>query len=353
MSNEPVRRKMKSNRNRLAPRIGFCFLILLGLIGCRHAMTEPAPTPTQENGNLSADAIATLNSLEKVDGYPLYVMHYVGSYEAMLARRRTGQAGFACSLFAAFGNPDHLLFGRNFDWDYSPTLLLFTVPPDGYASVSVVDLTFLGFTSKNSSSLEEATLTEQQELLGAPAMPFDGMNEYGLVIGMAAVPESIASTDPDKPAIGSIGIMREILDHARNTDEALAIFEQYNIDFTGGPPIHYLLADASGEAVLVEFVQGKMITLPNENPWHLATNHLRATASGDGGCARYRAIDLRLTATGGSLTPESAMDLLSQVSQSGSTQWSAVYDISTGSIQIAMGADYGTVHTFQINLVAP
>ena len=43
--------------------------------------------------------------------------------------------------------PDDRLFGRNFDWRYSPALLLFTDRPaaGGYASVSMVDIAYLGF----------------------------------------------------------------------------------------------------------------------------------------------------------------------------------------------------------------
>ena len=52
-----------------------------------------------------------------------------------------------CSLFAALGDPENRLFGRNFDWRYSPALLLFTDRPagGGYASVSMVDIAYLGF----------------------------------------------------------------------------------------------------------------------------------------------------------------------------------------------------------------
>ena len=59
---------------------------------------------------------------------------------------------------------------------------------------------------------------------------------------------------------------------------------EYNIDWGGGPALHYLVADASGRAVLIEFHEGKLMVLPNEGPYHLATNHLRTTSTGDGGC---------------------------------------------------------------------
>ena len=80
-------------------------------------------------------------------------------------------------------------------------------------------------------------------------------------------------------------------------DEAVAILESYNIAWGGGPALHYLIADASGRAVLVEFYEGEMTVIPNESPYHLATNHLRTTASGDGGCWRYATLDEQLTET--------------------------------------------------------
>ena len=54
-------------------------------------------------------------------------------------------ANWTCSLFAALGDDQEFKFGRNFDWEYSPGLLLFTNPLDGYASVSMVDIAYLGF----------------------------------------------------------------------------------------------------------------------------------------------------------------------------------------------------------------
>ncbi len=97
---------------------------------------------------LTADETATLRSLEQVAGYPLYVMHFLGDYgpatSGETGRTRTVPA-WGCSLFAALGDPDNRLYGRNFDWQYSPALLLHTKPSDGYASVSMVDIAYFGF----------------------------------------------------------------------------------------------------------------------------------------------------------------------------------------------------------------
>ena len=335
-------------------KTGFGMLILLALLGCKPLLTAPAQIPTEYTYGFSQDVFITLNSLEKVDDYPLYVMHYVGEYDRSATANLPDNISFACSLFAALGDQENLLYGRNLDWAYSPALLLYTDPPDGYASVTMVNLTFSDFTPDSYRNLMEMTIPERAPLLETPQIPFDGMNEYGLTIGMAAVNESIADHDPFRPTIDSLGIMRVVLDHARTTDEAVAIFSKYNIDFTGGPPIHYLIADSRGQSVLIEYVDGQMVVLPNEYAWNLATNHLLSNGIKGGGSSggRYDLLEERLAATGGILTPVAAMNLLGDVSQRfNGTQWSVVYDSSTGSIYIAMGRNYDAVYTFQLEIV--
>lgn len=327
-------------------------LIILSLTAILTAGCKPAEA-TPEVSLFSEEAEAALNSLEQVDDYPLYVMHYNGDYEEDEAAGLLPRMDFSCSLFAAMGDEESMVYGRNFDWEYSPALVLFTDPPDGYASVSMVDLGFLDMDPADASRLTELPLEERAFLLEAPFMPFDGMNEYGLVVGMAAVEESVAGIEAGKQTIGSIRIIREVLDNAKTVEEALVLFEAYNIDFRGGPPIHYLLADREGNAVLVEYVMGEMVVMANEDPWHMATNHLRADAAGDGGCIRYRRIREKMEETQGQMELASAMDLLQSVAQRGATQWSAVYDFSSGEFQVALGYDYEDVHTFQLELAEP
>jgi predicted choloylglycine hydrolase len=283
-------------------------------------------------------------------------MHYIGDYSyPPTGTIMPAYNDFSCSLFAALGEAGDKLYGRNFDWELSPSLLLFTDPSDGFASVSMVNLTFIGIDSAGATKLDILPLSKRADLLASPSLPFDGMNEYGLVVAMAAVPEEYADDagyDRSKPNIGSIGIIRQILDHARNVEEALGIFEQYNIIFSGGPPIHYLLADPSGKAVLVEFYQGAMVQIPNQDAWHLATNHLRCIAIGDGGCWRYKTILDQLTKVNGQLDPQSAMQLLSMVKQS-STQWSSVYNMTTGDISVVIATHYETTYAFHLDLLKP
>ena len=59
-----------------------------------------------------------------------------------------------------------------------------------------------------------------------PALPFDGMNERGLVVGMAAVPDGNMPPDPGKETIDSLQVIRRMLDQASTVDEAVAIMQQ-------------------------------------------------------------------------------------------------------------------------------
>jgi metal-dependent hydrolase (beta-lactamase superfamily II) len=314
------------------------------------------PSSDQPSG-LTPDQVATLLSLQHVGDYPLYVMHYYDEYEpGIYAQEPVGPraAAWACSLFAALGDGENRLYGRNFDWQFSPALLLFTDPPDGYASVSMVDLAYLGFDDGVVMALSELALDDLVPLLDTPHWPFDGMNEHGLAVGMAAVPSGGMRPDPGKPTIGSLGVIREILDHAADVDEALALLQAYNIDMEGGPDLHYLVADRSGRALLVEFYRGQMVVTSNEQPWHLATNFVRASvpAPAEAGCWRYIQIEALLSQEGGRLDPSGAMELLSEVSQ-GNTQWSVVYGMSTGDILVVMGRQYESPHTFRLPLMEP
>jgi hypothetical protein len=227
---------------------------------------------------------------------------------------------------------------------------VFTDPPDGYASVSMVDMAYLELGDQAVLNLTELPLEDREGLLDAPLIPIDGMNEHGLAIGMAAVPPGDMRADPVKETFGSLGIIREMLDHARDVDEAIAILESHNIDFEGGPPVHYLIADVNRKSVLVEFYHGKMNIIENEQPWHLATNFLLSSVDDpqDGNCWRYDTINARLNEAQGMLDTESAMELLKEVSQD-ITQWSVVYQMAQGEISVTMGRDYAHIRDFKIS----
>jgi hypothetical protein len=339
-------------------------LTLVMLISCASPQTSPTaiPTPTE----IVDEETATLTSLEQVDDHPLYTMRYSGPYPAqagsykpadlsqpeVVPAQTSCRIAWGCSLFAALGDGDNRLFGRTFDWNFSPALLLFTDPADGYASVSMVDIEYLGFAGERSRNLTELPIEDLRALLDAPSLPFDGMNEKGIAVGMAAVSEEDMPYDPQKKTMGQLEVIREILDYAGTVDEAIKILGSFNIDM-GSVPIHYLIASASGNSAVVEFYKGEMMVFRNEAPWQIATNFLLADTNGNeqGQCWRYDLISQRLNELDGRVSPDASLRLLEDVSQD-HTQWSVIYNMTTGDLQVVMGQAYsGTVHTFELNQI--
>ncbi len=297
----------------------------------------------------------TITSLELVDDYPLYTMIYYGDYgfadfietgyTSNDAKTQTYVDKWACTCFAAMGSYRTRFFGRNFDWSNRATLLLYTKPPDAYASVSMVDLFYLGYNAEN---LADST-TDLERLLDTPYLPFDGMNEKGVAVSMMAVPEVKAPEDPDKVTIGEIHVIRLILDYAKDVNEAIDLLQQYNVRIEE-PPIHYLIADRSDNSVVIEFVDGEMIILRNEEPWQVSTNFVISDYEepGEASCWRYDSTSAQLEEYKGDITADLAMDILESVSQP-FTIWSTVYDMSNGDIRVAMGTKYNEIHKFNLN----
>ena len=117
----------------------------------------------------------------------------------------------------------------------------------------------------------------------------------------------------------------------------------------GNVPIHYLISTPWRRSVLMEFYRRKMVVIPNERHWHHATNFLLAAVGESAAekCRRYDRINQRLTEAQGNLTMQQAMDLLADVSVR-RTQWSIVYEMSTGDIKVAMGRNYDNLHRFHL-----
>lgn len=321
--------------------IGLMLALLLALAGA-----DSAPKDAETR---------TLESLRQVDDHPLYVMHFYGDYafdsevlQALPAARSEAAPAWACTGFAALNPAGAPVFGRNFDWYDHAALLLFTDPPDRYASVSMVDISYLGYAG------DMPPMSERQNLLHAPYVPFDGMNEQGLAVGMMAVPHGEGGTDPQEPTVDSLLLIRLLLDYAADVDEALALVENYNVDWGGGPPVHYLVADAAGRSAVIEYISGEPVVLRATEPWQVSTNFIISEATPEGAnsaCWRYNRSCQALEQAEGRLSPAEALALLEAVAQ-GSTIWSAVYDMAGGGVRVAMDGDYAQVYEFRLEMAA-
>jgi predicted choloylglycine hydrolase len=208
----------------------------------------------------------------------------------------------------------------------------------------MVDISYLGYTRR------DAPDENPEGLLRSPHLPFDGMNEQGLAVGMMAVSTARGPDDPQKLTVSSLLIIRLMLDHAKNVEEAIAIFENFNIDFQGGPPLHYFITDRSGRSVVVELVDRKISVLRSTHSWQVATNFIITGLSPENArasCWRYKKVWDTLENHSDKLSPLNALSLLKDVSQP-NTIWSVVYDTSSLDFLVVMGRKYDKVHEFSL-----
>lgn len=323
-------------------------LTAFALLAVTPAATAAASVDRDTASLQSAEEVAASRAtLRLVDEHPLYEMTYVGDYDLMFSVEdaAAAESGFGCSLFAAVGDTDQPVFARNFDWDPDAAIVLHTDPPDGFASVAIVDARFLGLEPGRDLLEDDAA----ELLLNAPLPVVDGMNEHGVAIGLAADDAGSLDLDPAKPTVSGLRIMRLVLDGAATVDDALEIIGSYNLDFTGGPPLHYLVADAAGASAVVEFVDGDMVVIGGDPPWQALTNFQQAS-SGEGvfaGDRRWSTAAEALDAAAGDVAPADALDILGEVAQ-GHTQWSVAYDLAAREMLVVMGQRWDTVHEFSL-----
>ena len=161
------------------------------------------------------------------------------------------------------------IFGRNFDWTTHIALLLFTHPQDDYASISMVDLTYLGFTYKNQPDPKQ----DEDALLQTAFLPIDGMNEYGLTISLMLISHAEPPYSPSKNTIYTSNVIRLVLDYAKNIDEAISLISNYNIDFQNSK-CHFLLAEPSSRSVILKFLNNKIVINNTDAKWQVCTNFI-------------------------------------------------------------------------------
>lgn len=315
--------------------------------------------------------LKTLNSLKKIDDYPFYSMVYSGDYgfdeflkvgassdkdiEKFVIQRllkgldidlNISSAG--CTAFTAQNDKGEQIFGRNFDFPYSPPLLLYTEPDNGYASVSMVNLSYAGYDVDN---LPEPYKINSFLTLAAPYLPFDGMNECGVTIALLAVPYAEPPQDEDKITLNTTTAIRLVLDKAGNVDEAIKLLKQYNYYFSGGIDCHYLIADPSGKSVIVEFLDEEVKVVEPEKDYQIASNFIAYNGlnigEGYNEFERYETIEKQLIKSNGIITDQDAMSLLEEVKIPNRTQWSVVYNMVSKNFVVSIDENYEVKYEFE------
>lgn len=322
---------------------------------------------------------ATIQSMEKIDDYPLYTMEYDGDYgfdefletgasndkelvDFVVKRLLKGLPieinipSLGCSTFLAKDETGQAIFGRNFDLTYSPAMLVKTKPDNGYASMSMVNLGFLGYGEEKLPDSFMSSVTA----LAAPYAPLDGINEKGLMVGVLLIPTEETNQDTQKVDITTTTAIRMMLDKCATAEEAVAMLQQYDMHSSANSCYHFHIADTQGDSVIVEYIDNEFKLVEPTETYQAATNFLLTPGDYDFGKGqdRYETLMTTLREQNGVMNAEAAMALLKDVSQQphetesgrmSSTQWSVVYHAETLKAEITMGMNYDQVYSFSLD----
>lgn len=324
-------------------------------------------------GVMFGNSLRTLMGIERVGQTDLFTMEYIGDYgfdeflqtgastdlelvEFVSRQLLKGlpvsidMPDLGCSTFAASLESGERVFGRNFDMYYSPALFVTTRPDNGYASISMVNLSYIGFGEDKLPT----SLTNSLMALAAPYAPMDGINEKGLAAGVLQIDTDPTNQQTDKVDITTSTAIRLMLDKAATVEEALVLLQSYDMHSSANSCYHFHIADANGASVIVEYIDDEMSIIEGT----AATNFLLTPGDYDFGKGqdRYDILTEALAENGGVFDGHKhAMGLLESVSQkpqegkTSTTQWSCVYDLTNPSVLISVGMDYENLYPFSLN----
>ena len=316
----------------------------------------------------------SLATLHDIDDGKLYTIDYTADYrlDKMLKSNVDGvrscisfvekhllkegakadiKAGGGCSAFAVRAGDGKVIYGRNFDYKMDMTAVLIrTAPKGGYVSIGLADAGWVGY---GIGSLGDG-VSDISMAVGLPYLIMDGMNEKGLAVSVFYLDGEPARQNTGKPKIMTTVAMRLMLDRAANVDEALALVGQY--DMQSAMPdanFHFLISDASGRRVVLEYCGNKMSVLDE----HYVTNfYLDPSMEGLGhGKDRYEILKSVLAFKKDVLSEKEAMSLLEMVSQpeteasTSMTQWSVVYNLTDLNATVAIRREYEKLFRFSIS----
>jgi hypothetical protein len=308
------------------------------------------------------DTSRTLQSLVKVrdisERYStggLYLMSHYGAREELFRKENQraidqpmiDQSWRYCSVFSASGTTS-VLMGRNWDNQNVGSIIISLYQTSrGSTSISfsrAIDMDFpLNVDLKAFTSSELG-----KKLLLAPFYAYDGINEHGLAVAVAGVRQVKVKPKPGAEPLFVSYLVRKILDYCKTIREAEALAEKYipfDLDINS-LNTHLLVADASGQSVILEYDQDqwrKIVpdktsqVLTNKPVYHVQDSILREK------CWRFRRISETLDKTEGSLGWKSGLKILRNVAQKGTT-WSVVYSLADRELYFSIYQDWNRIY---------
>ena len=164
-----------------------------------------------------------------------------------------------CSVFTGRNEADEPLFCRGYDYPHTPTtLILRTSPKKGYKSIGVADLSHM---QMDAGAFEDGE-TDLSNLMLAPYIVVDGMNEKGFAIAALALIHKGVRQNTGKKKISTTVAIRMLLDRAATVNEAIELLSQYDM-CTPLPDsdFQFMLMDKTGVSKLVYYMNNELHAL--------------------------------------------------------------------------------------------
>jgi hypothetical protein len=239
----------------------------------------------------------------------------------------------ACSALTVVKD-GKVLIGGNADMPYVDGLKLRTTPPQD------------GLFGRMCISREVVT--------GWSEFGFLCMNDQGLAIAHANAPEGNNSHDPDKPQIKH-NFDELVVSQAATVKQAVTLIRSYTFPPGFESGFHLMLADAGGDAAIVEWVEGEMKVIRRDGPTLLMANSLISKPETAGGPnSRYNRGTRMLPQTNASAA--SVFSVLKEISvgavirgQEIGTLYTGVWDVTAGEFHLVYKRDYDHPRTFKLS----
>ena len=159
-----------------------------------------------------------------------------------------------CTTFQLSGQ-GLVIFGRNCDWFFSKGLIL--VNKQGVRKTS--------YPLKGAQGQPATWVSKYGSLtfnMYGREFPTGGMNSAGLVVESNALRESQIPPPDDRPYIASASLWEQyLLDSFATVAEILAHKDEVRLALAPGVPVgHLLISDAQGDCLVLEFLNGRMVT---------------------------------------------------------------------------------------------
>lgn len=265
---------------------------------------------------------------------------------------------YGCSSFNATTKEGERIFARNLDIEFAPIMIVRTAPKNGYSSISMVNLSALGFNMAYAPN----GFMDKLLLLAAPYIPFDGMNEKGVAICVNMVNGKAIDQNTEKIDITTTTLIRLVLDKAQNVDEAIGLIKKYDLHDSTGGPYHFQITDKSGKSVVIEYFDNEIQVVESKNSFQIMTNHALNSLEPEESTftdthKRYDTINNKLTQTNGILSIEDSIALLQEVKlawgsseygDEGGALYSVVYNLNKLELQFVYKSDMEKIYKFSL-----